>query len=731
MLLRCRSLLIIFIISVISGFGKPALSVNLETTESDSVKVGLVLSGGGALGIAHLGILQAIEEAGIRIDYITGTSMGSMVGGLYSIGYTSDQLIEIAQSNNFTELFTERSNRRHITNYEKNFDSRTIASFPITSGRIDLPLGIITGQNVYSFLTKLTWTAQGTENFDDFPIPFAAIGTELQTGQAKVFRSGYLPDAIRASISIPSLFSPHEIDGVKYIDGGMIRNIPVQDAIDMGATYTIAVDASSPLMPEDSLNSLDKILNQTVLFRVQDNAQEQLKLADYVISIDELNSYTAADFDLAELFIEIGKREGEKHLDKFREIAAKQSSPPPPRYGVGEPGSLPVSNVIINGNEIYGDEFILQSLEFEPGMSLSPDLMEEKISKLQSSQFINQVTYRILPSDDYYYDLHINVIENRTDEFKVGLRYETGSQASILAESTFRNLLHSGSINRFEARLGERVHFLTDYLYYGALGSRFASLTSIQYLSENVDWFVEGERVSRFENQVIRGESSVGNYFSVNNLIAIGLRKDFTFHTNRINPDDIGPTDRDYHALFARYIRDSLNRKSYPTSGRNFIVDSYFSDSILLSPINFFSTSFYYKGYYEITNNFSLKNSLMGGYTVGDDLPWDYWFSLNRLDLLHGFIRFASTERHEISARNIQMASVGFQAEPFYHRFIGIDAYAGRFLDEWNLRLSNDDIEYGFSLTAGALTILGPIKAIFSTSTLSKFRAELQVGFQF
>lgn len=713
------------------GSVKSAYSISFELAEDDTLKVGLVLSGGGALGIAHLGIIQAIEEAGIRIDYISGTSMGSMVGGLYSIGYSTEQLIDIVRSNNFTELFTERPNRRHITNYEKNFDNRTIASFPVTSGKIDLPMGIISGQNVFSFLSKLTWTAQGTDDFDNFPIPFAAVATELETGQAKVFRSGYLPDVIRASISIPSVFSPHEIDGVKYIDGGMIRNIPVQDAIDMGANYTIAVDASSPLMPQDSLNSLATILNQTVLFRVQDNAKSELAKADYVISIDELNDYTAADFDLGELFIEIGQREGQKHLDKFREIADQQSTPPRPRPGVGEPGSLPISEVFINGNEIYGDDFILQMLEFEPGMSISPDLMEEKISKLHSSQFIDQVTYRIIPSESYYYHLHINVKENTTDEFKVGLRYETGSQASILAESTFRNLLHAGSINHLEARLGERIHFLTDYLYYGALGSRFASLTSFQYLSEDIDWFVDGDRRSRFENQVIRAETSVGNYFSVNNLFAVGVRKDFTFHTNRINPDEIGPADQDYHTVFARFIRDRINRKSYPTAGSKLIMDSYFSDSILFSPLNFFSATLYYEGFYEITNSFSLKNTLMAGYTVGEDLPWEYWYSPNRLDLLHGFIRFSSTERHEISSRNIQMASLGFQAEPFYHRFIGVDVYAGRFMNEWNIDTSNDEIEYGASLTAGLLTILGPIKAIISTSTISNFRVELQVGYQF
>ncbi|MDX1641798.1 MAG: patatin-like phospholipase family protein, partial [Balneolaceae bacterium] len=233
----------------------------------DTLRVGLVLSGGGAMGIAHIGVIQAIEEAGIRIDYITGTSMGSLVGGLYAIGYTSDQLAEMATSNNFVELFTEKPDRKYISNYEKIIDDRTIVTFPISEKSIDLPVGIISGQNIYTYLARLTQSVHGIEEFDDFPIPFAAVATDLETGEAKVFRSGYLPDALRASISIPSLFSPHNIDGKLYVDGGLIRNLPVQDAIEMGADYTIAVDVSSPLMPKDSLNTFAKVLNQSVFFR--------------------------------------------------------------------------------------------------------------------------------------------------------------------------------------------------------------------------------------------------------------------------------------------------------------------------------------------------------------------------------------------------------------------------------------------------------------------------------
>lgn len=703
-----------------------------SASEGDTLKVGLVLSGGGALGIAHIGILEAIEEAGLRIDYITGTSMGSLVGGLYSIGYTSEQLVEIVESSIFMDLFTEDKNRRFVSNYERPTEGRTIATFPIEKSKIDLPLGILSGQNVYTFISRLSWNVHGTESFDNFPIPFRAVATDIETGDAVTFDSGYLPDALRASISIPSVFEPHRINDKVYIDGGLVRNIPVEDAIEMGANYTIAVDVSSDLKPQDSLNTLGAILNQTVLFRVEDYAERQKELADLNVEVDELDPFDAADFGKPVEILEMGRIAGKRYLEKFKEIAAMQTVPPQPRTGIGEYGSLPISSVEINGNSIYTDEFIIQQLDFSPDIRLNPDIIEDRITRLYSSQYIDNVTYRIKPNDsDYYYTLQINIDENTQDKFNVGLRYETITQASILLEADFQNLLHDGSINRFEARLGDRIHFRADHLYYGALGSQLALLTSVSYESENIDWYNDSERISRFKNQVVRGELSFGNYYSIQNLFEIGLRKDLMFRSDKINPDSIKAAEVDYHSFFARYTYDRLNRRSYSTSGEKLILEGFLSDDLFFSPANFFSASLYYEGYYPVTSSFSVKNTLWGGYSIGDNLPWEYWFSPNRFSRHHGDIRFGGVDRYQISKKNVQVASLGFQAEPIRHRFVGFDVYAGRFINDWNLRLDQADIETGYSITVGALTILGPVKAIFSNGSTNNYRFELQIGHRF
>ncbi|MDZ7757334.1 patatin-like phospholipase family protein [Rhodohalobacter sp.] len=706
-------------------------SSSIQTLQSDSLKVGVVLSGGGARGVAHIGILKALEEAGVQIDYITGTSMGSLIGGLYAIGYSADQLIELSKTSNFMELFTEKPNRRYTSNYEKGFDGRTILTVPISESGLSLPQGIITGQNIYTYISRLVWSAHGTDDFDNFPIPFATIATDIETGEAVVFRSGYLPDAIRASISIPSAIAPHEINGKYYVDGGLARNLPVQDAIKMGANYIIAVDVSTPLAPSDSLNTLTEIMNQSVQYRINERVQQEKKKADLVITMPEMDKYSIASFDLMQTFLEIGLEAGEKYSEEFKKIAERQKHEYKPRKPIDAPSPLPIQDVIIEGNNLFDDDFIKRKLQFETGAKLGPEMIDEKISRLYSSQYIEQVTYRIKPDTLYYYNLHVNIKENQSNDFKVGLRYESQTQASILFEASFQNLFHDGSINKLESRLGDQLMFGADYIYYGALGSRFAALTSLEFNRESVDWFVNKERVSRFENHIIRGEVSFGNYFSTQHLFALGIRKDFTYRGNEINPEQVEPVNDGYHALFAKYRYDFLNRKSYPTSGQKVLAEFFYSDAMVFSPIQFSSVKFYWKGFYELSSKLSLTNSLLAGYSYGNELPWGYWYTPNSYYQDIGYLRFGGIDRYEVSTPHVQMASLGIQAEPFYHRFINIDFYAGRFLEDWNLNPKQNDIDYGASLSLGALTVVGPIKVTLSTGTVNSFQAELQIGYQF
>ena len=716
----------LFLITVVSE----AKSTPLQSLENDTLRVGLVLSGGGAKGIAHVGVIEALEEAGVRIDYITGTSMGALVGGLYSIGYTTEQLAEIVHSSDFNDFFQDRKQRMYTSNYEKLTDERTLVSFPMSRRGISLPPGVITGQKIYTFFSRLAWHVSTERDFDNFPIPFAAIATDLETGEAAVFRSGYLPDALRASMSIPSIFTPIEIDDRIYVDGGLIRNLPVQDAIDMGANYIIAVDAGSKLEDRTGLQSLTAILNQTISFRIRDNVEAQRKLADYYVDIEDVRIFSTNDFGEAEALLNIGRNAGREHLDAFRQIAANQNRKPTARKAVPLPELISIDQVTIEGNTIYDDYVILGLLEFLPGSKIHPDLIEERLSQLYSSQYIDNVHYRIEQFEDDNI-LHITIIENLQNRFRLGTRYESQTKSSILLSANFQNVIQPGSVTRLEARLGERLNFKAEQSFFTAFDSRSALLASVEYLSEKVDWYSENEIVGRHSNKTFRGEISWANYFSTNNLISFGLRKDFTNYSSQINPEEVRSSPDDHHALFMRYMRDNLNRKAFTKRGRKMVVQSFISDPVIFSPISFTASEFHYQNNFQITDFLTFKNTFWAVYTTGRDLPWGYWPSPNRYDPINDYIRFGGADRFELTSRNVQMASAGFQIEPFSRWFVGLDVYGGRFINDWDFDLTQDDIDYAVSLSLGSLTLLGPVELILSRSTLNRFNAEIQVGFRF
>ena len=220
-------------------------------------RVAVVLSGGGAKGTAHIGALKVIEEAGVPIDMIVGTSMGSIIGGLYAIGYTTEQLDSIFMAQDWNTLLSDKAYRNALNLQTREQNSQYILSVPFFEKPQDLISGgVIKGRNIGRMLWQLTEGYHDSIDFQKMPIPFACISQDLVTGEEIVFRNGVLPIAIRASMSIPGVFAPVDLDGMVLVDGGMVNNYPVDVALAMGADYIIGVDVQSPLLKASELKSV-------------------------------------------------------------------------------------------------------------------------------------------------------------------------------------------------------------------------------------------------------------------------------------------------------------------------------------------------------------------------------------------------------------------------------------------------------------------------------------------
>src|SRR5690606_12356264 len=262
-----------------------------------------------------------MEKAGIKPDYITGTSMGAVVGGLYSLGYSADELEDIIKSIDWGLLISNRVSFKDIAFEEKEYYNRYLLEFPIVKGKIAFPSGLIQGQVLSDVLHYYTWPANAYKTFDDFPIPFRCIATDIRTGKAIVFDRGYLQDALRSSIAIPTFFSAFELDSTSVVDGGVVNNFPVDIVKEMGADIVIGVNVSfEDFVEVDDLGGFGGILMQIAMASSLSITKENIDATDIYIKPD-LDDYTTGSFNSYNEIMELGKKTGEKYFDQFKQLA--------------------------------------------------------------------------------------------------------------------------------------------------------------------------------------------------------------------------------------------------------------------------------------------------------------------------------------------------------------------------------------------------------------------------
>lgn len=289
-------------------------------------RVGLVLSGGAARGLAHIGVLKSLERQGIRIDAVAGTSMGAIIGGLYASGYSVEELQRLALELDWQQALSDSPPREDVPFRRKQDDRDFLIKQKLSfrdDGSLGLPLGMIQGQNLAMLLESLLVHRSDTRDFDRLPIPFRAVATDIATGEQVILRSGHLPQAMRASMSIPAVFAPVELDGHLLVDGGMVNNIPIDVARQMGVDQVIVVDLGTPLRPVKELVTVVDVMNQSITLMTRKNSEEQLKTltTNDLLITPPLAGFGVADFDRAEQMIDAGYRATEALAEPLARFA--------------------------------------------------------------------------------------------------------------------------------------------------------------------------------------------------------------------------------------------------------------------------------------------------------------------------------------------------------------------------------------------------------------------------
>ena len=541
-------------------------------------KVGLVLSGGGAKGFAHVGILKEIEKAGIQLDYIGGTSMGAIVGGMFASGYTADQIEEIILSLDFMKMMQDKNPRASVSFFEKENGEKHVLSLPVEKGKIGLPKGFSKGQNLLSLITALMSAATDETDFSKLPIPFFCIATDVETGGQILLEKGSLPLSMRASSSFPTLLTPVEIDGKLLIDGGVANNFPADILKGKGMDIIIGVNVEGRLYEKEKLTSAIAILNQIVSYKMYGKSGDQKKYIDVFIKPD-LENFNVVDFGKSKEILQKGKEESLKFTTILKEIAAKQVSKHTVKRSLIIDEQKFITSINIEGLQNYTRAYVLGKLNIKVGDYISNQEISEQISHLTATRNFKQVEYRLESADEDAAGVKLFLkIQGSNDNasLRFGLHYDFIYKSSVLINYNHKKILTKNDVFSLNLIVGDNVRYDLNYFIDNGFYTSFGFRSSFNHFRTNAR-FSQEVTSSINLNKIDLSYTDFTNQLFVqttfNRKFAVGFGaeiKRLNVSTETVidtNGDGVVFEKSNFVNLFSYLKLDTYNKKYFPTKG--------------------------------------------------------------------------------------------------------------------------------------------------------------------
>ncbi len=704
--------------------------------------IGVVLSGGGAKGFAHIGALKVLVDAGVPIDYVGGTSMGGIIGGLFAIGYHPDSLEKLVTEMNWDAVLADEIARRDLSMAEKAADGKYFFKLPFRDNRIELPGGLVAGQSVYNMLSYFCSPAYGINDFNDFKIPFVCIAADIEHGEPVTLNHGYLPDALRATMAIPTFFAPVEIDGKLLVDGGLINNYPVKEVKALGADIIIGVDVSDKLYNKKELGSFFKVLDQATSFLRRPAYEDALGLTDVYIK-PQLGSFGISSFTSADSIIKTGEVAALKALPQIMAIidSLGLTHDVKPAYTLqAHPvDSILINELVIEGINKVSPNFVTSVLQLQILKYHSLEKIQQSINKLYGTQNFNKITYEIIPLDRGGVRFKINLEENQGGEFRVGLHYDTDFKASFLLNLIYRNLLFSGGRLMFDLALGDNSSFETDYLYDRGWKPGFGA--KLQAYTFNAYLYDDTQKYASLKYSSAMFDLYTQSNFRENATIGGGIEFELSSVKTDIFLIDIENVNRLTTNFFANINIDNLDRVVYPRSGlrinSTFKVITGIKDTIknsYVEPLTFFNVK--YLQAFPINPKLTIHSGAFFGSILshGDYILPQYRFYLGglRVDNRNGIYPFVGLNFMQVADLNAIVGRIDLQYE-FAKNFYLTPKYNIAFHSESlsDLFLNNKAVN-GWGVGIGVKTLIGPIEVNFMSSDVTKkFMAYFNLGYNF
>ncbi len=688
-------------------------------------KVGVVLSGGGAKGMAHIKALKVIEEAGIPIDYIAGTSMGAIVGGLYAIGYTPEQLDSMVRKQNWTFLLSDRVKRSAMSLTERERSEKFVISIPFTKTPKDAASGgLMKGQNLANLFSDLTMGYHDSIDFNKLPIPFACVAADIVNGNQIIFRNGILSTAMRASMAIPGAFTPVRQDSMVLVDGGIVNNYPADVAKAMGADIIIGIDVQNALKPADKLNSVPDILGQIVDITCQANHKKNVNLTDTYIRVN-VDGYSSASFTPAAIDTLMRRGEEAARAQWKSLLALKKEIGIPDDYTPKQHGpysslsnvrTIYVTDISFTGVEADDKKWLMKKCNLKENSNISTQQIEQALFQLRGSQSYSSASYTLTDTPEGY-QLNFLLQEKYERRINLGIRFDSEEIASLLLNATADLKTHIPSRLSLTGRLGKRYAARIDYTLEPIQQRNFNFSYMFQYNDINI--YEEGNRAYNTTYKYHLAEFGFSDVWYKNFRFGLGLRfeyykyKDFLFKKPEIS--DLKVESEHFLSYFAQVQYNTYDKGYFPAKGSDFkAAYSLYTDNMAQyndhAPFSALSAS--WASVIPITRRFAVIPSIYGRILIGRDFPYPLQNAIG--GDVPGFyipqqLPFAGVTNLELMDNTIMITSVKFRQRMGAIHYLTLTGNYGLTYSNFFDILKGKQL-FGISAGYGMDSIFGPLE---------------------
>ncbi|WP_177199799.1 patatin-like phospholipase family protein [Flexibacter flexilis] len=719
-------------------------------------KIGIALSGGGAKGLAHIGLLKAIDSAGIRVDYVAGTSMGAIVGGMYAAGYSGAEIEKYVRQVNWNRILTNKPEFRQLILPQKQENDKFL-DIPLVKGKLYFGKGMLESNELWLTLSHYFFPYLTLSDFDSLPRKFRCVATNLDNGSAVVLKNGSLVKAIRASMAIPSVFTPVKIGEHTLIDGGLSRNFPVSEVREMGANIVIGSSVTSPQLASDAIDNPFQMISQIAFYGDKRDYEIQVRASDIFVDYP-IGHYSAASFGSSDEIIRMGIRRGEEMYPVFKRLKDSLDR----SYGADDTvkicarkqDKILVSSFTSEGLDPVEAAYFMKRLNFQENQEYTPESLSEHIRTVFSTGIFRKINYELSNNPDGSTNVCLDFEREPPTIIKTGLNYNTETGIALKVGLMRYGLLGPFSASFAGISLGENPQMALRNVYFFDRDRRLYVESSIT--GERTEMSVYNNNLSKtglYNQKHLKAEVNLYKILSSNLLVGIGTRYEYLKYIPIIQTPQEAEGKINFVNSYAELKYNTLDAAYNPNAGSivqaeagvNFNQNPQFryndGNTILTEKSPAFSTKpyvtfRYYSAHYVPVYSHTIFLKVNSGIHLGNKLPMLNYFAVGGNNFVaRNQVIFSGFRLNSLSSASVVAAQMGYKYKIAPSWFVSAGAswlwhdFVNNNLD---IPSQKNGTAIGLDLTVGFRSVIGPIETSFIYNSINdRIIASFNVGYSF